>query len=127
MLKNQEIITVLLEKIKFGFQQGDRELLKSISTSPALLASLMNTQTKQERQRIISNVLRFSIFIKLLFVMVWVAFIFIILGSKMTFQLHSLQDSLFRYGFLIVSIYLLSKNIRHIIYNRKLRKIIQLC
>ena len=66
MLKNQEIITVLLEKIKFGFQQGDRELLKSISTSPALLASLMNTQTKQERQRIISNVLRFSIFIKLL-------------------------------------------------------------
>ena len=101
MLKNQEIITVLLEKIKFGFQQGDRELLKSISTSPALLASLMNTQTKQERQRIISNVLRFSIFIKLLFVMVWVAFIFIILGSKMTFQFHSLQDSLFRYGFLV--------------------------
>ena len=127
MLKNQEIITVLLEKIKFGFQQGDRELLKSISTSPVLLASLMNTQTKQERQRIISNVLHFSIFIKLLFVMVWVAFIFIILGSKMTFQFHSLQDSLFRYGFLIVSIYLLSKNIRHIVYNQKLRKIIQLC
>ena len=105
MLKNQEIITALLEKIKFGFQQGDRELSESISTSPALFVSRMNTQTKQERQRIISNVLRFSIFIKLLFVMVWLAFIFIILGSNITFQFHSLQDSLFRYGFLIVSIY----------------------
>ena len=127
MLKNQETITIFLEKINFGFQQGDREILKSISTSPALFASLMNAQTKKERQRIISNVLRFSIFIKLLFVIVWLAFIFIILGSKMTFQFHSLQDSLFRYGFLIVSIYLLSKNIRHIFYNLKLKKRIQLC
>ena len=127
MLKNQETITIFLEKINFGFQQGDREILKSISTSPALFASLMNAQTKQERQRIILNLLRFSIFIKLLFVIVWLAFIFIILGSKMTFQFHSLQDSLFRYGFLIVLIYLLSKNIHHIFYNQKLKKIIQLC
>lgn len=122
MLKNQETITIFLEKINFGFQQGDREILKSISTSPALFASLMNAQTKQERQRIILNLLRFSIFIKLLFVIVWLAFIFIILGSKMTFQFHSLQDSLFRYGFLIVLIYLLSKNIHHIFYNQKLKR-----